>query len=670
MKVPHAARKGKLRRGLGVPWLFAAAYSAVGFSIYFSLGVVAERGLGLTPLIFLVAGLLFGLTTLSYVEGGAMFRERGGSSAFARHAFNELVAFIAAWAILLDYLIVIALAAISVPHYLVPIWSGFDDKGPEIIVAAIVIFGACTLNIFNVTGRGKQRSLAFLALADLALQLAVIVVGVIVVMHPDRLTEQIHLFSHPNLKDIIYAAVIAMLAYAGIEAASDLAPDIEVSRRDLKRIASLGAVAVPLVYAGMAAIALMAVPVVAGPHGPETALGGQYIQDPVLGVVSAFHPHWLATIMRWAVALVAAPVLFWAATTSMLGVSRHTYTLAINRQIPSWLGKLHRRRATPYVAITICGLIALGLVIPTNIKVLAGLYAFGATLAITIAHLSIIRLRVTMPDKKRPFRIPWGMAWGPAELPIPAMIAALASFLAFLSVLAFHTTARWVGIGWMAFGLLFYVVYRKYVEGTSLTKRVSVGEAALTKQIPEVEFSNLLVPVFGTKLDDDIVATAGRLAAAESEDGESVGESRLELVYVIEVPLSEPLDAALPPEREAQAQRALERAREVGEEYEDVEVSTEVIRARKTGAGIVEAARKANSEAIIIGGEPPSKIRGGGKFGGIGAAKPAEIGAATEYVLKKAPCRVLLTAPPEPESVPAGEVPGDIVIEEDDDRDR
>jgi APA family basic amino acid/polyamine antiporter len=669
MKVPHAARKGKLRRGLGVPWLFAAAYSAVGFSIYFALGVVAEKGLGLTPLIFLVAGLLFGLTTLSYLEGGAMFRERGGSSAFARHAFNELVAFVAAWAILLDYLIVIALAAVSVPHYLVPIWSGFDDKGTEILVAAAVIAGACLLNIMNVTGRGKQRSLAFLALADLALQLAVIVVGVIVVMHPDRLTEQIHLFSHPSLRDIIYAAVVAMLAYAGIEAASDLAPDIEVSRRDLKRIASLGAIAVPLVYAGMAAIALMAVPVVAGPHGPETALGHQYIQDPVLGVVSAFHPAWLRDIMRWVVALVAAPVLFWAATTSMLGVSRHTYTLAINRQIPSWLGKLERRRATPYVAITICGLIALGLVIPTNIKILAGLYAFGATLAITIAHLSIIRLRVTQPDRRRPFRIPWGMAWGPAELPIPAMIAALFSALAFLSVLAFHTTARWVGIGWMAFGLIFYVVYRKYVEGTSLTKRVSVGEAALTKQIPEVEFSNLLVPVFGTKLDDDIVATAGRLAAAESEDGGSEGESRLELVYVIEVPLTEPLDAELPPEREAQARRALARAREVGEEYEDVEVSTEVIRARKTGAGIIEAARRLNSEAIIIGGEPPSKIRGGGKFGGIGAAKPAEIGAATEYVLKKAPCRVLLTAPPEPELVPDSDGSAPVVLDIDDDED-
>jgi APA family basic amino acid/polyamine antiporter len=309
------------------------------------------------------------------------------------------------------------------------------------------------------------------------------------------------------------------------------------------------------------------------------------------------------------------------------------------------------------VAITICGLISLGLVIPTNIKILAGLYAFGATLAITIAHLSIIRLRVKLPDARRPFRIPWGMAWGTAELPIPAMIAALASGFAFLSVLAFHSEARWVGIGWMAFGLTFYVIYRKVFEGTSLTRRVSVGEAALTKQIPEVEFSNLLVPVFGTKLDDDIVATAGRLAAAEREDGAGEDESHLELVYVIEVPLTLPLDAALPPEREAQARRALERAREVGEEYADVEVSTEIIRARRIGAGIVEAARRANSEAIIIGGEPPTKIRGGGKFGGIGAAKPAEIGAATEYVLKKAPCRVLLTAPPEPEPVPIEEAP-------------
>lgn len=642
----------RIERGTGVPWLFAAAYSAVGFSIYFALGVVADRGLGLTPLIFLAAGLLFGLTTLTYVEGGAMFRERGGSSTFARHAFNELVAFIAGWAILIDYLIVLALAAISVPHYLEPISGDFAKPGLEIPIAALVIVTVCVLNVLNVTGRERQRSLALLALADLFLQLAVIVVGLLVVMHPDRLTAELDLFTDPSLRDIVYAAVVAMLAYAGIEAASDLAPEIEVSRRDLKRIASLGAIAVPLVYAGMAAIALMAVPVIATPDGPQTALGSTYVEEPVLGVVSAFEPAWVADSMRWMVMLIAVPVLFWAANTSMLGVSRHIYTLAINRQIPSWLGKLERRKATPYVAIAICGVIAFGLVLPTNVKLLAGIYAFGATLAITIAHLSIIRLRIGAPDKRRPFKIPWNVRWGKAELPLPAILAALVSGLAFLSVLAFHSTARWVGLGWMAFGLTFYVVYRKVFEGTSLTRRVSVSERALTKQVPEVEFRNILVPVFGTRFDDDIVGTAGRLAAAEEKRKEGEPDPRLEVVFVIEVPLTLPLDAELPEEIEEEARRALARAREVGEEYEDVEVGTEVIRARKVGAGIVDVARRSGAEAIVIGGEAPTKIRGGAVFGGIGAAKPAEIGAATEYVLKNAPCRVLLTAPPETSDSP------------------
>ncbi len=637
---------------MGVPGLFVAVYSAVGFSIYFSLGVVADRGLGLTPLIFLAAGLLFVLATLSYVEGGAMFRERGGSSSFARHAFNELIAFIAGWAILIDYLIVAALAAISVPHYLQPVASGLSAPGWEIGVAVAVIVAACVLNVINATGRGRQGWLVILVLADIALQLAVIAVGVFAVLHPERLTAQLDLFTDPSATDAVYAGVVAMLAYAGIEAASDLAPDIDVRRRDLRRIVTVGAVAVPLAYAGMAAIALMAVPVVAGPDGPQTALGGEFVEAPILGVVSAYQPGWAADAMRWIVALVAAPVLFWAATTSMLGVSRHIYTLAINRQIPSWLGKLNARHATPHVAIVLSGLIAIGLVLPADVKLLASIYAFGATLAITIAHISILRLRVHDPDRRRPFRVPWNVEWRGASLPVPVFLAAVLTGLAFLSVLAIHETARWVGGGWMLFGLAFYVVYRKGFEGTTLTRRVSVTERALTKQVPDLAYRSILVPVFGTKLDDDIVATAGRLAAAEREeaDGELDG-ARLALIHVVEVPLTLPLDAELP-DREEEARRTLQRAREVAEEYEDVAVSTETIRAREVGAGIVEAARRSEAEAIVIGGEPPTKIRGGATLGGIGAAKPAEIGAATEYVLKKAPCQVLLTAPPEPEPEP------------------
>ncbi len=647
-----------LRRGLGVPWLFAAIYSAVGFSIYFALGVVADRGLGLTPLIFLVSGLLFVLTALSYVEGGAMFRERGGSSTFARYAFNELISFIAGWAILIDYLIVIALAAISVPHYLSPVSADFSEPGWEIAVAAAVIAAACLLNVRDISGSKRQRALAGLALADVLLQLAVIAVGVLAVWHPDRLTAELNLFSSPEFVDVVYAAVLAMLAYAGIEAASNLAPDIEFGSRDLKRIVSVGAVTVPLIYAGMAAIALMAVPVVAGPTGPETALGTKYVEDPVLGVVSAYHPSWLADLMRWIVGLGAAAVLFSAATTSMLGVSRHIYTLAINRQIPSWLGKLNKRYSTPHVAIALSGLIAVGLVVPTDVKLLAGIYAFGATLALTIAHLSVIRLRLTDPDRERPFRIPLGMPWRGQELPVPAIFAALVSALAFASVILYHDRARWVGGGWMLFGIVSYVVYRRFFEQTSLTRRVSVSPEALTKQVPQVEFRNILVPVFGTELDDDIVGTAGRLAAAELDehglkmprgfgkrDKERTGAS-LTVMHVIKVPLSLPEDAQLPDE-EARAERILERAREVGDEYENVRVRKLYVRGREVGPKIVQVARDLGVEAIVMGGEPPSKIRGGAIFGGIGGTKPPEVGAATEYVLKKSPCRVLLTAPPE-----------------------
>jgi APA family basic amino acid/polyamine antiporter len=381
--------------------------------------------------------------------------------------------------------------------------------------------------------------------------------------------------------------------------------------------------------------------VVPGPGGPETALAGPYIEEPVLGVVQSFEPGWLGDVMEWAVVVVAPAVLIWAASISMLGLSRHVYTLATNRQIPSWLGKLGRRTATPYVAIWTAAAVAAGLTIPADIEVLAGLYAFGITLAIAIAHLSVIRLRFSDPDRERPYRMPFNVG----ALPVPAVLGAAVAIAAWVSVIVIHDEARFLGAGWMLFGLGGYVVYRRLVEGTSLTKRVSVPAEALTKMSPDVEYATILVPVLGTALDDDIVGTAGRLAAAADEPGEQA--PRIDVIYVMEMPLTVPLDAPPPPARLEAAKRALERATAVGEEYDTVEVKTEIVKARSVGAGIVEEARRRNVEMIVMGGEPPTRIRGGAIFGGIGAAKPQEIGDVTEYVLSKAPCRVLLTAPPE-----------------------
>ena len=387
----------------------------------------------------------------------------------------------------------------------------------------------------------------------------------------------------------------------------------------------------------------MAVPVVVGPDGPETELGGEFIEDPMLGVAQSFEPAWVSDLMQVAVVAVAPAVLVWAASTAMLGLSRHVYVLATNRQIPSWLGKLSPTWGTPYVAILAAAVISAALVIPGDIEILAGIYAFGATLSIAIAHAAVLRMRATRPDHERPFRVPWNVQMGRVDVPLPALAGFVLTALAWVSVLVFHEEARWVGGGWMVFGLVAYVIYRKGFEQTTLTKRVEVPAAALTKQDVEVEYDDILVPIFGTELDDDIVGTAGRLADAAERPGKA--QPRLRIVYVVDMPLTVPLTSPPPKERMEAANAAIERAQLVAGEYERVDVQATVVRARNLGAGIVEAAREMNAEMIVMGAEPPTRIRGGAILGGIGGQKPPEIGPVTEYVLNKASSRVLVTAP-------------------------
>ncbi len=630
-------------RYLGVPLLFSVAYAAVGFSLYFALGLVADRGLGLTPLIFLGVGIGFLLNTLTYVEGEGMVPERGGSATFARAAFrNELVSFVAGWAILIDYVIVIALAAISVPHYLTPISAEFGEPAGEIAVGGLVIALVGFLGVVGFTGIRRQRMLTAIALAGVLLLFTVVIVGLITAWDPGALTAQLDLFTAPSLEDLIYAGVIATVAFAGIEAAANLAPDLQPGAIELRKLVLAAATLVPVIYVGIAVVGLMAVPVLPGPDGPQTALGGLYVEDPVLGIVQNFEPTWLADVMQVAVVAIAPAALIFAASTAMLGLSRHVYVLATNRQIPSWLGKLNRRFRTPHVAILIAAVISFALVVPTDVVMLAGLFAFGATIAFTIAHLSIIRLRLREPDRERPFRIPFAVPFLGGRVPLPTLVAAVGTALAWLSVVVFHEGARWAGTAWMVFGLVGYVVYRRGFEGTQLSRRIEVPEEALVKDVPAIEYSRILVPVFGTRLDDDIVSTAGRLAdAAESEAG---GRPALVVVYVVEMPLTVPLDAPPPQAVLDAADATLARAYDVVSEYEVVEMSTVVARARTVGSGIVATARELQPEVIVMGGEPPSRIKGGAVLGGIGGERPDEIGPVTEYVLKRAPCRVLITA--------------------------
>lgn len=629
-----------VRRSIGSPILFTIVYSSLASAIYFSLGVVAGHALGLTPLVFLLAALLFTLTSMTYVEGASLHQDRGGSTVFARYAFNELVSFIAGWAILLDYVILVAVTAFSATQYLRTFWSPLGHRDEALGLALAFIALVVLSNIRGFGGR-RARRVGMLVAGDLALQGFIVVLGLVLFFNPHTLLHPIHLGSAPKWSDLIFALTIAVISFTSLESAAGLAGEVRISRRGLKQMVGSGTATVVFLYVGIALVAVTALPV----HGGHTELATRYLNAPMIGVVTHVHPHWLAQALKYLVAALATVTLVAAANSAMLGLSRLAYSLSTNRQIPSGLGRLHPVRSTPYVLIILAGVLAAGLVVPEDLDFLVGIYAFGATIAFTIAHLSICRLRYSEPDRDRPYRVPLSIDFRGGRLPLPAVFGALVSAVGWVAVVIVHQPARYVGLGWMALGIALYVVYRRADE-TSLLRRVTVSPHILRAEpTPERDYGSVLVPLFGTELDDDIVQTAALLVSGEPTDEAAIDTATIEALWVFVIPMSLPLDASLPDAQIKHARQVLARAKAVGEEYTGVQVATATVRTRRAGFAIVDEARRRGVEAIVLGAEEPSLIRGGARLGGRGGALEGFVGDVTKYVVRKAACRVIVTAP-------------------------
>jgi basic amino acid/polyamine antiporter, APA family len=622
---------------LGEPALFAITLSTVVSAIFVSLGVVAGRALGLTPLVFLLAGVMFAVTMATYVEGSSLHIERGGASTFARYAFDEFWSFIAGWAILLDYLIVMAIGAVVISEYLTVFWSELGEGAlPDVIAGGALLYVAMS----NIRGLSAHRigSVLRLSLISIVVLVVVSLIGFTFYWDPGSITSSVDLGVAPQWDDLIFATGIATVAAIGVEAASGLAGEIRVGRRGLRRVVIVSVAASVVLFLLVSVAGLMATPVV----GTRTALGDRFLEAPVLAIVSSYEPGALLDASRYVVGATAAALLLVAMNGQMLGLARLAYSLATNRQIPSAVGRLQRRRGTPYVTIILAALIAFALALPHDLDFLAGVFAFGAMIAFSVAHLAVIRLRFREPDRPSAFRVPLSIPVRGAHVPLPAVFGALFSISVWISLVIYHEGARAIGTGWMAAGVTLYVVYRRS-QGKSLTQRFTIPAEAL-QEAAAAEYGSILVPVFGEEFDDDIVGTAGRLAASEGEEEE--GGAVLEALYVFEIPMSLPIDARVPEERVREAKRVLARAKEVGEEYAGVEVATAMVRGRSVGQAIVSEARRRGVEAIVLGAEEPSRLRGGAILGGRGRVRDRFVGDTTRYVIENATCKVILTAPP------------------------
>jgi APA family basic amino acid/polyamine antiporter len=632
----------QLRRRLGSPVLFGVVHSFVAAAVYFSVGIAAVRAGGWIWVVYLVAAVFFGLTMLSYVEGASMHRERGGATIIARYAFNELWSFVAGWAILLDYLILTALTAMVATDYFGVFWHGFESGLTQFLAATALLAFVAVINIRGIQP-GRFERIAYVALADLALQIVLVILGLIFLLRPDVITMPGSFGHAPDLEDLLFAFTLAIVAITGLDASSGFAGQVAVGRRGLRRLVTARMVAMLVPYVGLTMVAASTL----------TRPGGLLsrpddVDSPMLGVVAAFRQAWLRDGLSYLVAISAAGVLFIACTTAMLGLSRLGYSLALNRQIPSTVGRLHPRFATPVVILVIGTVLSVGLLVPLDTEFLAGLYAFGASVAFTLVHLSIIVLRRREPDLDRPFRIPFNVRVRGVDVPVPAVLGLVLSLVALASVLTLHPGARIVGPAWMAAGVAIYVYYRRS-EGKPVFRRVTVPEKALTRRgSHEAEYGSILVPVLGTPLDDDIMQTAGRLAAEEGRPEEGDKEANIEAMWCFVVPLDLDLDSRIPESELKRARAALNHAKAVGEEYEGVIVNPFTTRDRSAGHAIVREARRRGVEVIVMPAEEPTRIRGGALLGGKQGLRESFVGETTRYVITKAPCRVILTAPPDP----------------------
>jgi len=619
------ARKVRgFERVLDAPALFAVAYGEIGSSLYFALGIVAAAALGLTPVVLLVTGAIFLLVSLSYAEGTAAIPETGGAATFTRRAFNDLVGFVTGWALVLDYVIVIALSALFLPHYLgAAIASTALRDGPWDVVVAVVVVAAIAGVRLARRARMPRAGIA-VALLDLVVQGLLVIIGFALVFSPRVLVDGLSLAEGQDWGDLLFALPLGMLAYTGLETVANYAEEAREPGRTLPRsvFSAIGLVVVLTVL--VAIVGITAFPVEDG----TTSLGEEWLEAPLTGIVTAFDEHLptaLVDVLRVAVGLSGVLVLLAAATTAISGCARLAYSMGGHGMLPREFGRLERRTLVSREAIVAIAVVAIGIVIATGIagdvEFLASAYSFGVLGAFTLAQLAVIRLRFREPALPRPFRARPELLVRGVPVPVAALIGAPLTLAVLVLALATHPGARYAGPLWLVLGLLVYLTTR-WREHRGLLEDVDPPTAYPSG----AAFRRILVPMKLGEIGEEMIATAVALAQERF--------SRVEAITIVRVPRRFPLEGPLPPDVAERANAALDEARALGEEN-GVEVHGEIVRARSIAYAIVDEATRRKADLIVLGSSP--RWRRQSRF----------FSPTVDHVLLHAPCEVLVVAYPD-----------------------
>ncbi|MBI1991915.1 MAG: universal stress protein [Candidatus Omnitrophica bacterium] len=612
--------RGSLHRVLNTSQLYAIGYGDVGSSIYYALGVTTLYALGAAPLALALAGLVFFCTVLTYTELATAMPESGGSCSFARHAFNDLLSFIAGWALLLDYIVTIAISAYSIGPYLKNFFPALQTAMGNVPFTLLILGVLLALNVLGI--KESTRVSLLLCVFDIATQLVIITCGLVLLMQitqPDvfwgRL-QQLWYHLQVGMPDSTWSPTwpsfwkgvgMAMVAYIGIESISQLAGEARHPNRTLPRAMLSTMLTLFVLYFGISAIALTAM------HPQE--LTTVYLEDPIAGIAASM-PFGREYLAPW-VGLLGATILFVAANAGLIGASRLTFAMSEHFTLPRLFYQLHPRFKTPYVSLIAFTLIAGAIVaIFRNLTHIADLYNFGAMLSFALAHLSLLGLRIRQPGLARPFRIGWNLTVGRAELPLTAILGLLGTAAVWVDVIFTKPAGRNLGFLWMGVGLASYFWYRRQ-QKLPAAARVRIEKLRMP-DYQQVSVRKILVPTTGAHTSD-VVQFAARLAKMHGAE--------VSALHVIEIPPSLPLDTFFP-EKLAVADSIMEQSQAIGREYE-VPIDAQVQQARSAGEVIVEVAKDGGYDLIILGAAARQAAPG-----------LSSLGTTVEYVIRNAPSRV------------------------------
>ena len=454
-----------LKKVLGTPALFLMGLGAIiGAGIFILTGVASADYAGpALVLSFVFAGLACLFTALCYAEFASMVPVAGSAYTYSYVTLGELFAWIIGWDLILEYTLIVTALAVGWSGYMVSIITTLGiNLPPELLnppgvsgglmnLPAVLIIGIISLILIRGTKLSSQFN-SLIVMLKIFVVLLFIAIGVNYI-HP----ANYHPFLPYGYIGIFKGAAIIFFAYIGFDAITTAAEEVKNPQRTYP-IAILGSLVV-------ASILYIIVTIVLNGMVPYYELG---VAAPVAYALNSVGIHWADIVVSvGALAGLTSVIL-----VGFFGQSRVFYAMARDGLLPPFFTKLHKTFKTPINGIMLVGVVAAVLAAFLPITDIAELVNIGTLAAFIMVSASVLVLRRTRPDIKRPFKTPY-LPW----IPILAIISALGLVIELPSI----TLLRFVA--WLAIGLTIYYFYGR--RHSHLTGEHGTGEEEVIKNLPD-----------------------------------------------------------------------------------------------------------------------------------------------------------------------------------------